>query len=126
MDDKQIPTINLFKSETNNLVYFSAGETIMQPGEPGDVMYVVQAGTLEVRTTEGTLIEEVGPGGIVGEMALVDNSPRSAQVIALTDSRLVKLDQDQFLAHIHRTPFFALQVMRIMTDRLRRRTSEID
>ncbi|MAU00875.1 MAG: hypothetical protein CL608_27335 [Anaerolineaceae bacterium] len=52
-------------------------------------------------------------------MALVDDSPRSATAVAKTDCRLVPLDEKAFLDHIHRTPFFALQVMRILTNRLR-------
>ena len=67
------------------------------------------------------LVETIGPGGIFGEMAIIDKSPRSATVVARSDCRLVALDETKFMQHVHRTPFFAIQVMRIMTERLRRR-----
>jgi CRP/FNR family transcriptional regulator, cyclic AMP receptor protein len=121
MQERPSPTINLFKHEKDNLAFFEAGEIIMRTGDPGDCMYVVQEGQLDVIAGDGTIIESVGPGGIVGEMALVDNATRSATVIARTDSRVVPVNQEQFMGHVHRTPFFALQVMRIMTDRFRHR-----
>jgi CRP-like cAMP-binding protein len=121
MHERPSPTINLFKHEKNNLAYFEAGEVVIRVGDQGDCMYVVQEGQLDVIAGDGMVIESVGPGGIVGEMALVDNAPRSATVVAKTDSRVVPVNQDQFMAHVHRTPFFALQVMRIMADRMRHR-----
>jgi CRP-like cAMP-binding protein len=105
-------TIEIFKHE-KNVQYFAAGDE-------GHVMYVVQAGEVDVMAGV-SLIETIGPGGIFGEMALIDKSPRSASVVARTDCRLVPIDEIRFMQHVHRTPFFALQVMRIMTERLRRR-----
>jgi CRP-like cAMP-binding protein len=119
--ERPSPTINLFKSEKSNVAFFEAGEIVMKIGDKGDCMYVVQEGQLEVHAADGSLVETVGPGGIVGEMALVDDAPRSATVVAKVDSRVVPLNQEQFMGHVHRTPFFALQVMRIMTDRFRHR-----
>ncbi|MCA9943695.1 MAG: cyclic nucleotide-binding domain-containing protein [Anaerolineales bacterium] len=110
-------TINIFKHETN-VQYFSAGETIFAQGEMPTLMYVVQDGEVDI-LLNGQVVETAAPGGILGEMALVDDSPRSATAVAKTDCRLVPLDEKSFLDHIHRTPFFALQVMRILTDRLR-------
>ena len=85
-------------------------------------MYVVQEGEVEV-VVDGKTIDTLGPGSIFGEMALIDHSPRSATVVAKSDCRVVPLDETRFMQHVHRTPFFALQVMRIMTERLRRRMS---
>lgn len=112
-------TIDIFKYE-KNIAYFAAGETIFEEGEVGHVMYVIQAGEVEV-IANGKVIDVITTGGILGEMALVDHSPRSAQAVARVDSRLVPIDEAKFMQHIHRTPFFALQVMRIMTQRLRKR-----
>jgi CRP-like cAMP-binding protein len=61
----------------------------------------------------------VDAGGIVGEMALVDKAPRSANVVAKTDCVLVPIDEAAFMRHVHSTPFFALQVLRITVKRLR-------
>jgi CRP-like cAMP-binding protein len=69
----------------------------------------------------GVIYEDVGPGGIVGEMALVEHYPtRSATVYALTDSDLVAVDEAHFTALVIEQPQFALKVMRILSSRLRR------
>ena len=112
-------TIEIFKFE-KNVDYYDAGETIFQAGDEGHCMYIVQAGEVDVGAGE-VLVETIGPGGIFGEMAIIDKSPRSATVVARSDCRLVALDETKFMQHVHRTPFFAIQVMRIMTERLRRR-----
>lgn len=116
-------TIDIFKFE-KNIEYFSAGEAIFRAGDEGHCMYVVQEGQVEIKVGD-KLIEVLGPGEVFGEMALVDNSPRSADVIAKTDCRVVPIDEDKFMSHVHRTPFFALQVMRMQADRLRRRMHEL-
>ena len=111
-------TIEIFKHETDTVPY-SAGQIIFSEGEPGDVMYVVQEGEVEI-TLDGHVLETAGPGGLVGEMALVDTAHRSATAVAKTDCKLVAIDETKFKVHVHHTPFFAVQVMRIMADRLRR------
>lgn len=116
-------TIDIFKFE-KNVEYFSAGEVIFKAGEEGHCMYVVQEGQVEVRIGDKVL-QTLGPGEVFGEMALVDKSPRSADVVALSDSRVVPVDEDKFMAHVHRTPFFALQMMRLMSDRLRLRVADL-
>jgi CRP-like cAMP-binding protein len=115
-------TIDIFKYE-KNVEYYSAGDTIFEAGDAGAYMYVVQDGEVEV-STDGRVIDTLGPGGVFGEMALIDSAPRTATVRAKTDCRLVALDEVKFMHHVHRTPFFALQVMRIMNERLRRRMNE--
>jgi CRP/FNR family transcriptional regulator, cyclic AMP receptor protein len=92
-------------------------------GEEGHHMYVVQEGELDV-LVNGTIIDTLGPGQTFGEMAIIDHSPRTASVMARTDSKLVALDEDKFMYHVHRTPFFALTVMRVVTERLRQRIAE--
>jgi CRP-like cAMP-binding protein len=104
---------NIQKAET-----FAAGETVFVEGEPGYTMYVVMEGHVEIRVGEKTL-EVVGPGSVVGEMALIDLSPRSATAIAQDDCTLVPVDDLQFLSLIVRRPRFALSVMEIMANRLR-------
>jgi CRP-like cAMP-binding protein len=119
MDASMSTTIEIFKYE-KNVDYYAAGDIIFEAGDEGHYMYVIQDGEVEV-VADGVVIDTVGPGGIFGEMALIDRSPRSAAVRARTDCRVVPIDETRFMNHVHRTPFFALQVMRIMNDRLRRR-----
>jgi CRP/FNR family transcriptional regulator, cyclic AMP receptor protein len=99
---------------------FAAGQTIFTEGETGDVMYVVAEGEIDV-LVRGQVIETIVEGGIVGEMALIDANPRSATVVAKTDCTLVAVDSKRFERLVSYNPFFALQVMRILAQRLRRR-----
>jgi CRP-like cAMP-binding protein len=99
--------------------FFSAGQIVFREGEPGEVMYIVQQGEVDILLRDH-LLETVGPGGILGEMALIDTTSRSATAIAKTDCKLVPINQARFKVHVHHTPYFALQVMQVMADRLRR------
>ena len=93
---------------------------LFKNGDPGPRMFFVRSGTLRVRS--GSVIyEDVGAGGIVGEMGIVEtNMPRSAMVYALTPVELVEIDQLHFLALVAEAPGFALAVMRVLSRRLRR------
>lgn len=102
-------------------VTFRAGTRIFEEGQPGDYMYAVVEGEVEI-VSKGKVLETTGAGGIVGELALLDRSKRSASAIARTDCRLVPVDEKRFQYMVQQTPFFALQVMRIMAERLRRWT----
>jgi CRP-like cAMP-binding protein len=108
----------VFKGEPN-VVELKAGEVLFKAGDPSQHMFAVLSGT--VRISDGEIVyEEVAPGGIVGEMALIDHEPRSATVSAVTDCSLAKIDEQRFLFLIHRTPIFALDMMRLLTFRLRK------
>src|SRR5262245_42420452 len=110
--------IDLFRNETRYQV-FNQGQTIFKEGDAGAQMFVVLEGhvTLSVRNH---VVEELGPGGVLGEMALLDSEPRSATARAATDCKLVPIDQRRFSFLVQQTPNFALQLMRVIVDRLRR------
>lgn len=116
-------TIDIFKYE-KNVEYYAAGDTIFEVGDEGHHMYVVQDGEVEVLVKD-KVIDSLGPGGVFGEMAIIDKSPRTATVRARTDCKVVPIDETRFMNHVHRTPFFAIQVMRIMNERLRRRMADV-
>jgi CRP/FNR family cyclic AMP-dependent transcriptional regulator len=97
---------------------YKAGDTIFREGDEGRVMYVVIEGAVRLSVT-GRSLEKVGPGGVFGEMALIDAAPRSATAFAVTDCRLVSLTRDRFTALIQQNPQFALEIMRVMASRLR-------
>ena len=103
---------------------FAAGETIFSEGEPGDEFFVVVRGKVEIRSGDRRL-ETLGPKGIFGEMALIDDSPRSATVVALTDVTVAPIKENQFLFLVRNTPFFALRVMRVLAYRLRRQNKAV-
>lgn len=112
-------TVDVFHAEDTELVSFSAGEQIFREGEAGDLMYVVQEGQVELRVN-GQLVETMGPGGVMGEMALIEHAPRTATATAKTRCVLVPVTEKRFHFMVQQTPHFALQIMKIMAERLRR------
>jgi CRP/FNR family transcriptional regulator, cyclic AMP receptor protein len=97
----------------------AAGAVLFREGDEGDTMFAVVDGVVEL-SHRGLLVECVGPGGILGEMALIDSASRSATATALTPARVVPVDHEQFTFLVHEHPTFALKVMAIMAERLRR------
>jgi CRP/FNR family cyclic AMP-dependent transcriptional regulator len=95
------------------------GQVIFSAGDAGREMFIVRAGSVDLRIGD-TLLETVGQGGIFGEMALVDPAPRSATAVAGPDCALVLLDVAAFNDLVRRVPGLALEVMRVMAGRLRR------
>jgi len=99
--------------------HYPAGHRFFTTGDQGEGMYVVTEGEGEI-TLRGKVLETVHTGGIFGEMALIDHKERSADVTAKTDVQVSSIDQKRFLYLVRNHPFFALEVMKIMTDRLRK------
>ena len=102
-------------------VFVPAGGVVFSQGEPGDAMYIVASGALEVRFGEEDWEERVratGPGEWFGELALLTGDPRSATVVALSDSRLWRLDKDRFLALSDQHPALLREVTRVLCRRL--------
>lgn len=112
-----IPT-SLFQNSKDAEAY-PAGKPIFGEGETGGHMFFVVEGSIEI-SVRGKAVETVGAGAMIGEMALIDHLPRSATARAVTDAKLVSIDQRRFLFLVQETPFFAIHVMKVMADRLRR------
>ena len=102
--------------------HFEAGDTVFAEGSSGNYMYVVIEGTVDIFLGD-KLIDISGPGDLLGEMALIDSNNRSATAIARTESRLARVDENEFLSMVVDTPFFALHVMRVLVQRMRRQSS---
>ncbi len=111
--------LNLFRG-SKNAVSYEPGQVIFREGEAGDSMYVVLEGEIDIRVRD-KIIDTSGPGHIIGEMALVDKSPRSATAVAKTTCKVVPVNERQFDFMVQETPHFAITVMRLMCDRLRQR-----
>jgi CRP/FNR family cyclic AMP-dependent transcriptional regulator len=99
-------------------VRFAAGDVIFAAGDKGDAMYVVRSGEVVIEH-QGRVRETLGGGGIFGEMALIDGSPRSATVRAKTGCEVVPINEKTFLFLVHETPYFAIAVLRTLAGRLR-------
>lgn len=107
----------LFTHEENP-VTLAAGETLFHAGDAGDAMYVLLDGSLNVLLGD-KVVEHSQRGAILGEMALVDNAPRGATVVAVAPSKLAKVDQFRFRRLIQINPFFAMHVIKELVDRIR-------
>jgi CRP/FNR family transcriptional regulator, cyclic AMP receptor protein len=99
-----------------------AGTVIFEEGASGAEMYGIVEGEVEVRLPGGA-VNRLGPDDTFGEMAIVDSSPRSATVVAVTDTKLAVIDRHRFLFLVQETPMFALQVMSSIAERLRAATN---
>jgi CRP-like cAMP-binding protein len=96
-----------------------AGDVLFKAGEPGEVMILVVEGRVDIRVGERT-VETLGLHGIAGEMALIDNAPRSATAVAASAGEIALIDRDTFLDLVREVPAFSLYVMRTLADRIRR------
>jgi CRP-like cAMP-binding protein len=95
-----------------------AGEVIFKEGDEADQLFAIKSGEIAIQLGNRTLAE-LSANSIFGEMALIDDSPRSATAVAKTDVELVPISEKQFLFLVSQTPFFALKVMRVLARRLR-------
>src|SRR5436190_16205455 len=104
--------------QARNSVSVPAGAVLFAEGDPATNMYVLMDGTADV-CIGGEVVETAVPPAILGEMALVDTSVRSATVVTRTTCNLVSIDVRQFDLLIRESPEFARQVMTVMAERLR-------
>lgn len=116
--DKAFIDFTLLARATDETRTFKAGQYIFKAGDEGHEFFVVRAGKAAVRLGNRTL-EVLGEGEIFGEMALIDSSKRSADVIAETDCVVVPVGEKQFLFMTSEAPYFALSLMRVLVQRLR-------
>jgi CRP/FNR family transcriptional regulator, cyclic AMP receptor protein len=101
-----------------NVSSVPSGLVLFREGEPGKEMYILLQGTAEI-SVGGDVVETATPGALLGEMALVDSSARSATVITRSDCKFVAVDGKQFDLLVRESPEFARHVMTVMANRLR-------
>jgi CRP-like cAMP-binding protein len=111
--------LGLFNN-AQSIVSVAAGDVVFQEGDPGNEMYGIVEGEIQLRTGD-RVVGNLGVDDVFGEMALIDRSPRSATAVATTDAQLAVIDEHRFLFLVQETPMFALSVMSTMADRFRNR-----
>jgi CRP/FNR family transcriptional regulator, cyclic AMP receptor protein len=121
LDQRAMKLPNIFEKEVTPLA-FPAGSVIFAEGQKRDSMYVVKSGEVELKIHDRTdrTVEVVGAGGFFGEMAMVDQAPRSTTAVSKRDCVVMPISEKHFLFMVEETPFFALTVLRTLTARLRR------
>ncbi len=114
----------LFQHETD-LLEVPAGQALFREGDDmNDTMYVLIAGTVEV-LVNGRVVETAKAGALLGEMAMIDRGVRSASAVAKTASKFVVIGRKRFNFLVQQTPNFALGVMHVIANRLRRTDREL-
>ncbi len=101
---------------------YPAGETIIQQGDVGDCMYVIQEGQAEVieeKSGRDLRLAVLEGGDFFGEMALFEREARSATVRALGEVRILTIDKRTFLRRIQEDPTLAFRIVETMSRRIR-------
>ncbi len=110
---------------------FQQGEVIFHEGDPGQMLYLIQAGQVRIFVngldgSETSVILFGRPGEIFGELAVVDGMPRSATAIALGQTTLYTMSRENFSKHTRQYPQLALNFMKVLSSRVRSSTQQMD
>ena len=105
-------------------------EVLFNKGDEGDSLFIIDSGWVKVVTKDAqgsdVVLNQVGEGEIIGEMALLDHEPRSAGVVALEETTVLELKRDGFMEILRQQPDLALSVIRNFSSRMRYNTSYIE
>ena len=107
------------------VVRYDKGKIIMVAGQAGALMYVVIEGRVSI-SIRGAVVERVGPGGVFGEMALVDQSPRAANAVADSDCALLAINRNVFLNLVKSEPSFGIALLAATAERLRNTAASLN
>jgi CRP-like cAMP-binding protein len=135
MDDeiiRQLNNLDLFKDTSEDVLAKIAGQTrtldlerddvLVKQGDPSDSLFVIRRGWVKVVTYKGNeevVLNQCGPGQIVGEMSLIDQMPRSNTIIGLSSAKLLEIKYSVVLETLEENPKLALSFLKDMTGRLR-------
>ncbi|PWU16751.1 MAG: hypothetical protein C5B50_12940 [Verrucomicrobia bacterium] len=103
--------------------HFSAGQEIFKEADPGDSVYLVKDGQVEISVLVGQnarhVFSQIGPGEMFGEMAVIEDKPRSANAVALKPTTVYRLTRSEMLQLVEESPALALALLREISARLR-------
>lgn len=126
----EVPLFQLLSIEERNLlaeeldiVRYSVGETVFATGDPGDSMYVIRKGEVEVFFKDDTgakvVLEVAGPGDFFGELSLLDSGPRTASAVVMRDVEALRVDRRDLDELLRLQPGSALELLTAMGRRMR-------
>jgi CRP-like cAMP-binding protein len=107
----------LFKNSAKTTL-FPVGATIFQEGDRGDSMFAIKRGKVAIMVG-GNIVDVLREEELFGEMALLEHTTRAATVVALEETELVEVDKAEFYTLVGQNPPFALQLMQLLSERLR-------
>ncbi|HSG31482.1 MAG TPA: cyclic nucleotide-binding domain-containing protein [Thermodesulfobacteriota bacterium] len=117
MDNKEVDILEMFKL-SNRYDVFEPGDIIFDKGSDGGIMFIILEGEIEIQV-DGFAVGKLFEGQILGEMALVEDQPRSATAIAITHTKIVPINRETFLLIVKEEPLFALFVMKDLSHKIR-------
>lgn len=97
----------------------AAGYVVFREGDTGEEMFAVVDGSVDI-VIRGLVVEAMHAGDVFGEMSLIEELPRAATAVVSFEAKVVRIDKKRFLFLVQQNPFFALQMMAILAERLRR------
>ncbi len=110
-------------TKDNHQKNYTAGETIIQQGEEGHFAFIIESGSVEILIEKNNgLIQSVGTrgaGNVIGEMALVDNKPRTATIKAIEDCKLLQISRSDFEERLDTTDPVVKMIMQVIMARYR-------
>jgi CRP-like cAMP-binding protein len=133
---KQVPFFNNLSAEhadslAQQMVMrrFNTDQIVFHHGDPGGLLYIISKGKVKIThsTPDGqeAMLAIVGAGDFFGELALLDDSPRSATAEAIEPTETLTLHRDDFMRYIKANPDFALQVLQTLAKRIRRLNNQV-
>jgi len=108
----------LFRNAMKTSVH-PAGTTVFQEGDAGHSMFAIKRGKVAI-VVGGHTVDVLSDEEIFGEMALLEDTTRAASVVTMEETELVEIDKAQFYLLVRQNPHFALQLMQLLSERLRR------
>jgi CRP/FNR family cyclic AMP-dependent transcriptional regulator len=126
----EVPLFQLLSDAERNLlaeeldiVRYSMGETVFATGDPGDSMYVIRKGEVEVFFKDDTgskvVLENAGPGDFFGELSLLDSGPRTASAVVTRDVEALRVDRGDLDQLLKLQPGSAMELLTAMGRRMR-------
>lgn len=105
-------------------ITYPAGNMIVMTEDMGQTFYVIEEGRVKISLASDNLqevtISLLGPGDFFGEMSILDENPRAADVVALGDVKLLVVQKGDFLNHLHKYPVISINLLRVLCERLRK------
>jgi CRP-like cAMP-binding protein len=137
---QSLKKLNFFKNLPDEVIYdlvecienitLEKGDVLFNKGDKGDSLYILQEGwvkmVIEDKDGSEIVINQVGPGNIIGEMALIEGRPRSAGVVAINKAKFLKLPDEKFMDVFMSQPLLGLKISRTIAQRLRFTTTYIE
>lgn len=113
----------------SRVVNFKKNSILMSEGETGESLYIIETGSVRIYVSDEQGAEMTifvqGPGSYIGEISLLDGSPRTASVVALEQTKVLMISKASFFECVSKNPQIAFRIIQSVTQRLRKATDDL-